>query len=126
MKQSLKQLTEREAIIDGISRSELIEAVETAFLMNRGSMKAWVRKLRNWHRQTKMTPDEMTATGLIRQYLERVYGLSQEESMAVIETAPTEMTRSLLEAVAYDRSRVASSSDSLYSYYNEIQEEDWR
>ena len=55
-KTELMMLTEAEARSEGISRADLIEAVELAFLCNRGWMAEWVRKMKSWKmREMKKT-----------------------------------------------------------------------
>ena len=119
-KGELKRITEREATASGISRGQLIAAAEWTFLYNRDAMARWTAEA--LERVGKLgDPQRVAGIGLLRQTLERLWGIPPNVSEEIIQMAPRCMVDDLCECVWADgtgRNAIEECCCSLLNYYN--------
>lgn len=119
----LREIIERETKANGISRSDLVRAIELSFLYNRDSVAVWVgQALRN----LRMLGDaeRVAGIGLFRQTLERNWGIPPDVSESIIQIIPNFMMDDLVEVLWADgtgRNCVEECCCSILNYYNGTQ-----
>ena len=119
-KSRLSAMTEKECWEEGLTRKDLIEAVELAFLYNRASMAAWARQMMQWKEQENWCLEEAAGIGLLRREMEWLYGVDQAESLAAVQSLTDGERRLYLGIIWKDgegRNQLSVCAAAIYSNY---------
>ena len=81
---------------EGITRAQLIEAAEVAFLYNREATVEWVRGVLEWKRQRGWNVDTIRGLGLIKRFLTRGKWATGDQVDGIIDNVPRAMTDTLI------------------------------